>query len=295
MIDRINGLFVLYYNCPKNKYHKIFFKGKTVVSLLTIIIGIFLLPKIAYLSTITPEKLIELTNTERYNAGLPALTANQLLTKAAMDKTQAIFDSQIFNHNINGRKFSSWVRDAGYNYSYVGENLAIDFVTSEGIIEAWRNSLLHNKNLLNPYYQEIGIAVIKGSFKMQETTVVAEIFGAPAQSLAVAKVVSQNFNYLSNQFINPNLQSEFLPSGQIKLENLITHSISNRLLLEDENKISLNQSQNLNYKLNKSFIQPNLFERSINFIAIYFSIIMILLLLSLYYFYFFMIFKPKFI
>lgn len=148
-------------------------------SLLAIVLGIFLLPKTAQMAAITQDKLLELTNRERLKAGLSSLKTNHQLEIAAKAKAEAILINQIFDHTINGRKFSVWVKDSGYKYSLAGENLAIDFVTSEGVVKAWLASADHRENLLNGEYADTGIAVIEGKFDGLNTIIVAQIFGAP--------------------------------------------------------------------------------------------------------------------
>ena len=120
MINKIKEQLVFSSGSLGTKTKNIIWPSRIITSLLVIVIGIFLLPKTAWLADVTPEKLIELTNQERLAAGLNTLTANQLLTKAAWEKAQEILRTQIFKHNINGRKFSDWIQTAGYNYSYVG-------------------------------------------------------------------------------------------------------------------------------------------------------------------------------
>lgn len=139
------------------------------------------MPKTGYLATITPEKIIELTNQERARADLKQLIVNPQLEKAAQAKAQAIIQSQKFDHEIDGRKFSSWIKEASYKYSIVGENLAIDFITSEGVLKAWLQSPNHRENIFNNEYREIGLAAIEGEFQGQNTIVIVQIFGAPAE------------------------------------------------------------------------------------------------------------------
>jgi|GEM_PF-2968121 len=146
---------------------------------IVMLITVFLLPKIASASSITPEKLIDLTNQEREKMGLNDLVASPLLAHAAQAKAEAILKSEDFSHTLAGRTFSSWIKETGYQYSFVGENLAMDFETSEGIMGAWMDSPLHKKNILNSRYKEIGIASVRGTFQGQETTVVSQIFGTP--------------------------------------------------------------------------------------------------------------------
>ncbi|MDO8667950.1 MAG: CAP domain-containing protein [bacterium] len=283
MILRINGRLAFTYGCPKkqsNKLTGVNFK----LSLLGFAIGIFLLPQVAYLSTITPEKLIELTNLERQAAGLNLLTANQSLTQAAILKGEAIFETNTFKHTINDKKFSAWVRDTGYNYSYVGENLAIDFATSEGVIEAWKNSPLHKKNLLNPYYQEIGISAAPGKFQGQDTIVVVQVFGAPALGSAVPIIMDSGLNLNSN-FISPEINlSNWQANAQT--ENLLSHSvISQELLPLYNNKLALAAYSYEAGPLNKFIIQSDLTAIN-NFLITFGLISLIYLLIFLYYYYF---------
>ena len=121
MVQSINGRLIFTYGGPKKEYNKPI-RLNLKLFLLGALKGIFLLPNLAYLSAITPEKLIELTNKERQAAGLNSLTTNQLLTQAAAIKAQTILATNAFGHTINDRKFSAWIRDTGYDYAYVGEN-----------------------------------------------------------------------------------------------------------------------------------------------------------------------------
>jgi len=172
----------------KIKYQQFFAllqKKYIVNSLIFIMLGIFLLPNFALASEITEENIISLTNTERAKNNLNELKTNTSLTKAAYEKGKYIFDTQIFAHNINDIKFSNWVKDAEYEYSYVGENLAIDFATSEGAFSAWLDSPTHKKNILNEYYDEIGVAVLRGNFENNDTTLIVQIFATPLENYAI--------------------------------------------------------------------------------------------------------------
>lgn len=93
MIKRINGRLRFCYDCPKKTYKKLSGLNFKLSLLVGALIGLFLLPQLAYLAVITPEKLIELTNRERQAAGLNPLTANQLLTQAATRKGEAILET----------------------------------------------------------------------------------------------------------------------------------------------------------------------------------------------------------
>ncbi len=155
------------------------------------------MPETAYLSSITPQNIIELSNKERQKAEMHALEENVYLKEAALRKAESILEEQIFEHNIKGKRFSQWIKDVGYEYSYAGENLAIDFVTAEGTVKAWMESQKHKKNLLNDKYTEIGVATVPGIFEGANTIVVAQMFGAPAKINVPLKVASRNEQFRS--------------------------------------------------------------------------------------------------
>ncbi|MEA3464249.1 MAG: CAP domain-containing protein [Patescibacteria group bacterium] len=275
------------------------------------LIGIFLLPQIAYSSAIAPEKLIELTNQERIKTGLKPLTANQLLAQAAYQKGNDILINQAFRHNINDKKFSSWIKETGYKYSYVGENLAIDFVTSEGVIAAWLNSHSHKKNLLGAYFTEIGVAVIEGKFQGQNTILIVQIFGAPAQAMVQPWLSNINTNK-PLPLLDQNMPAITYAGRQAGAENLLTHSIAGQSILSGNliqsqwlanHKLALNyntQNQSIGFLLNRyldSNIMSKFFKQIsyllplINFLTISISIILILSMLYIYFFYFLYIHK----
>ena len=283
MVQNLNGRLKFTYSGPKKEYNRLI-SANFKLSLFGLLIGIFLLPQTAYLSTVTPEKLIELTNQARESVGLNTLTANQLLAQAAILKGQAIIAANTFKHTIDDKKFSAWIRDAGYNYSYVGENLAIDFITSEGVMKAWENSPLHKKNLLNPYYQEIGIAAMPGKFQGQDTTVVVQIFGAPAAGSAQPQIANSGLSYLNSAPAEINL-ADWQFNRQA--ENLLTRSTMNQESLPlYSNKLVLPAYNYQAGELNKFIVQPNYLVNLNSFLMIFGLMTLVYLLIFLYYYYF---------
>jgi len=124
------------------------------------------------------DTLIALTNQERDQYDLNHLELNAELSKAAATKAAYILDNNNFSHEgLNGETFSTWIKQTDYQYKRVGENLAINFSDPKDIMSAWLKSPLHRKNILNPLYDDIGIAVIEGSYNNKQTIVVVQIFG----------------------------------------------------------------------------------------------------------------------
>ncbi len=87
-------------------------------------------------------------------------------------------ENNYFEHfSPSGTTPWDFIESAGYNYQLAGENLAMDFSTNEGVNRAWLNSPSHAKNILNPDFKNIGVAVIEGQLEGHETTLIVQMFG----------------------------------------------------------------------------------------------------------------------
>ncbi|QQG43540.1 MAG: hypothetical protein HYW45_00785 [Candidatus Daviesbacteria bacterium] len=164
---------------------------------------IFLLLKISFLvfsfykpgilgveSVISQNQLIELTNQERQKNGLSPLRENTALNQAAAAKATNMFQENYWAHFApSGKTPWDFILSAGYKFTYAGENLAKSFSQSNEVVTAWMQSPTHRANILNPKYQDIGIAVVEGVLNGQKTTLVVQEFGT-TQTLAAAPTVS---------------------------------------------------------------------------------------------------------
>lgn len=138
--------------------------------------------QIVFASGIMPERIIDLINQSRAEAGVSFLAVNSQLASAAESKAEDMFRFQYFDHNNpSGTTPWHWIREAGYEYSYAGENLAIDFVTAEGAHKAFMESSSHQRNILSPNYSEIGVAVRSDIFEETESIIIVEMFGSPRE------------------------------------------------------------------------------------------------------------------
>lgn len=174
--------------CHGNKYRPRFLGSKFLLyyalALLFLKIAVvpFLLyfPETVFFADLTKINLMELTNSARQSFGLQSLQENQTLNEAAYLKAKDMIEKSYFAHySPKGIAPWHWLDEIGYNYLSAGENLAIGFLESEQVHQAWMNSSLHKENILNPNYREIGIAVLKGSWQGNETTFVVQFFGTP--------------------------------------------------------------------------------------------------------------------
>lgn len=133
---------------------------------------------LAYASEITVSKVIELVNSARSGEGLVKLPENQKLDKIAQDKVEDMIKNNYFAHTSpKGVTPWSWYEKENYDYKYAGENLAINFLTAEGQQKAWMDSPTHKKNIMNPLFQEIGVAVAAGEINNQMAIISVQEFG----------------------------------------------------------------------------------------------------------------------
>lgn len=138
---------------------------------------------LGFAANLRVDEVIELTNQERLEKGLMPLIEDQTLNEVAARKAKDMFAYNYWSHESPaGRDPWSFFQEVGYQYLYAGENLARDFENAESVVSAWMNSSSHRDNLLHPFYQEIGLAVVDGLLNGVETTLVVQAFGTPQSS-----------------------------------------------------------------------------------------------------------------
>jgi len=178
--------------CTENNYFPLFLNGKllNLYLILILILKIFTIPlffsisKTVFFADIAKTALIEFLNSERKNRGLAPLSENPALDKSAYLKAKDILEKNYFSHlSPEGISPWYWFKVAGYDYQFAGENLAIGFLDSKEVHEAWMKSPSHRQNILNPNYKEVGIAVLKGKFNGNEVYVVVQHFGSQKEKL----------------------------------------------------------------------------------------------------------------
>jgi uncharacterized protein YkwD len=150
-----------------------------IIATVAISLVVFANISAASASEITSEKMIELTNQSRIDAGLKALNVDSKLVLAAQRKADDMFKNQYFDHiSPAGTTPWDWFNSVGYDYTYAAENLAIDFNTAEGAHSALMKSTGHRENILGANYEDIGIAAVSVTFDGRESVIIVEEFGA---------------------------------------------------------------------------------------------------------------------
>lgn len=143
-----------------------------------------------FLSSVLPGVLTGQTNQKRAENQLNPLTTNPMLVEAAQLKANDMAARGYFSHNTpEGNTPWYWLDQVGYTYQYAGENLAVNFVDSNEVTEAWMNSPTHRANIVKESYTEIGIAVASGTYKGRDSVFVVQFFGTPYKKPTLSDII----------------------------------------------------------------------------------------------------------
>ncbi len=134
---------------------------------------------LGYATDIRVDQLLNSTNAKRQENGLSSLQLNDTLSQAAAAKASDMLTNNYWAHNSpSGKTPWDFIIGSGFRYTLAGENLAKNFQTSDGVVEAWMASPSHRANLLKPGYADVGFAIVNGVLSGEETTLVVQMFGA---------------------------------------------------------------------------------------------------------------------
>ncbi len=161
------------------------FKAFLIYSLTLLLLRILLGTLPASSAGVESETLMTLINQERISRNLATLTTSLPLLDAAREKSQDMIDRDYFAHiDPDGNYVWARIIKHGYTpYRILGENLALDFATSEGMVKAWIDSPTHRANLLHPDFIDQGLGALYGDYQGRYTNLTASLFGALATQI----------------------------------------------------------------------------------------------------------------
>jgi len=185
---------------------------------------------LGFATDISVDKLYQLTNEQRQKNNLPSLSLNSALSLAAQRKAENMLAENYWSHySPDGKTPWNFILGAGYKYEYAGENLAKNFLFSNGVVDAWMNSTTHRDNILKKEYTEVGYAIANGTLNGEQTTLVVQEFGTP----------------LANSFTPPPVQAnESIPEAKPVVEKRIEQIVAQKIVQPKINALSF--SFNLN-------------------------------------------------
>ena len=111
--------------------------------------------------------IVDGTNAFRRTADVAGLASNAALKSAAADFAAYMARTDRYGHEADGRGPAQRAAAHGYDYCIVLENIAyeqssVGFETRElagGLVDGWRRSPPHRRNMLDPAVTDIGVGV----------------------------------------------------------------------------------------------------------------------------------------
>ena len=115
----------------------------------------------------TARLLVEGTNAFRKREHLAELKENVQLAGTAHDFAAFMARTDKYGHDADGNQPADRVKNHGYEYCIVAENIAYEFnsagfttdALARGLLDGWKKSPGHRKNMLLPEVMEAGMAV----------------------------------------------------------------------------------------------------------------------------------------
>lgn len=194
---------------------------------------------LGFSSTISTETVIQGTNAERAKLGLGELQYNQVLSLAAQEKAKDMFEHQYWAHySPQGKTPWDFMKSSGYRYVVAGENLARDFLDTGDMVQAWMNSPTHRENVINPRYQDIGVAVVNGTLNGVETTLVVQMFGSVSRNTVTSAETSTTQAQVTPQPAQPVLaETDILENSPEIQQQLPEQTVANTQAEEPETQV----------------------------------------------------------
>jgi uncharacterized protein YkwD len=135
----------------------------TFESSILLVAFLFCLPRpiIAQNKETTPDQILfQSANRDRAAQGLPPLKWDDALATAAHAHSVLMSQQNTLSHQFPGEQdVSSRSKQAGARFSSIGENVA-QGSSAAGIHDQWMKSPPHRRNLLDPDFNAVGIAMV---------------------------------------------------------------------------------------------------------------------------------------
>ena len=136
--------------------------------------------------------MLKRINSDRIANGKKALAWNSSLCQSAGLKSEDMNNNNYFEHNSpSGITPWYWIKKVDYKYTFVGENLDLNYFTSESAHEALMNSPGHRANILNDNFTQVGLNYVRGKLNGEDAFFVVQHFASPAPEKPVIKYVCE--------------------------------------------------------------------------------------------------------
>ncbi len=138
------------------------------------------IPTVSGVMSAQEQSIVDLVNQQRQQAGLAPLEVSSQLIKEAQIHSNDMAALGDMEHTLPGAALPALedrAKYVGYNYSYLGENIAFNYPDANSVMDAWMNSPGHRANILDPNYTQIGVGI---SHDSQGELYYTQEFGKPA-------------------------------------------------------------------------------------------------------------------
>lgn len=144
------------------------------------------------------QAIVQETNAFRKEHGRKPLTVDEELTQAAESFAEFMARTGKYGHTADGQKPAERVKDAGYKYCIVRENIAYAFRTrgfstdelADQFMSGWKESPGHRRNLLARWITGIGVAVAKS--EETDAYFAVQVFGRPESATITFEIVNKS-------------------------------------------------------------------------------------------------------
>lgn len=115
------------------------------------------------------QQIFSLTNRFRAQHDRGELKINAELSRAAQEFADYLARTDTFSHTADGKRPSQRVREHGYRYCLVAENIAEEYnsagfttaALARAFVTGWRHSPEHRKNMLDGDLEDLGVGVAR--------------------------------------------------------------------------------------------------------------------------------------
>ena len=123
------------------------------------------------------QAIFNMTNEAREKDKKQTLQPDPVLFQVARAHGANLAKKGVLSHVIDGKNPADRVRDAGYRFSWVAENIAAGYRWSpETTFQVWMNSQIHKTNIMDEKFRAIGISVVHGD---NDQIYYVQVFAAP--------------------------------------------------------------------------------------------------------------------
>jgi uncharacterized protein YkwD len=144
------------------------------------------------------KQVFEATNRFRKEEGRSELKENPRLEEAASYFAKFMATTDKYGHEADGKQPADRAKEHGYDFCGIDENIAFVYSSAgyntgevvKGLVEGWKKSPGHRKNMLDPDMMEAGMAVARSEKSGKYYGV--QMFGRPRSAMIEFQVVNES-------------------------------------------------------------------------------------------------------